>query len=572
MQALSSANVTMKTSIDWYSTNWKKVFRLVNNLRRRIFRAAKEDNLKKVRSLQKLMLRSYSNALAAIRRVTQLNRGRKTPGVDRKIALKPEGRAKLVQQLLSHEPWKVLPVRRIHIPKANGKKRPLGIPVIKDRAMQAVVLNALEPYWECKFEGSSYGFRPSRSCHDAIEACYNSARSDARQKKKWVLDADIKGAFDNICHKYLMSQLKGFPGRELIRNWLKAGVVENLGNYHRLGEYTPTEQGTPQGGVASPILANIALHGMEEALGIRYRFRRDRQTFELMSNRALVRYADDFVVFCETKEDAEEVKKTLTEWLAIRGLTFSEEKTSIRHLEEGFDFLGFNIRHYPAKDRRSGTKLLIKPSMKSVANHRKRLKAEWRRLVGQNITTVLRVLNPIIRGWCNYFKPAVSAEEFESLEYYLYIRSKRWVYRNHRNKSQTWIKQRYYAKFRKGSEKTRFGDVKTGQYLLYHSDFKIERHTPVKGNYSPLDSELRGYWQSRQLVKQGKLSQDKAKLAEIQEWKCPVCVESLFNGEELHKHHRILRSQGGKDTNDNLVVLHLVCHQNIHLGNGSKQT
>lgn len=560
----------MKTSIDWHSTNWKKVYRLVNNLKRRIFRAAKEGNLKKVRSLQKLMLRSYSNALAAVRRATQLNQGKKTPGVDKKVALKPKERAGLVQQLLSHEPWKVLPVRRIYIPKANGKKRPLGIPVIKDRAMQSIVLNALEPYWETKFEGSSYGFRPGRSCHDAIEACYNSARSDSRQKKKWVLDADIKGAFDNICHKYLMGQLKGFPGRELIRSWLKAGVVDNLGNYHRSGEYTPTEQGTPQGGVASPILANIALHGMEEVLGIRYRFRQDRQTFELMSNRALVKYADDFVVFCETKEDAEEVKKILSEWLTIRGLAFSEDKTSIRHLREGYDFLGFNIRHYLVKDRRSGTKLLIKPSKKSIATHKKRLKAEWQKLVGQNISTVLRVLNPIIRGWCNYFKLAVSAEEFDSLEYYLYIRSKRWICRSHRNKSRTWIKQRYYAKFKKESEKTRFGDSKTGQYLLYHSDFKIERHTPVKGNYSPLDPDLRRYWEARQLVKKGKLTKDKARLAERQNWKCPVCGESLTNGEELHKHHKIPKVQGGKDTEDNLVVLHLVCHQKIHLGDGTK--
>ncbi|WP_225913907.1 group II intron reverse transcriptase/maturase [Leptolyngbya ohadii] len=561
----------MKTPIDWHSTNWKKVYRLVNNLKRRIFRAAKKGNLKKVRSLQRLMLRSYSNALAAVRRVTQLNQGKKTPGVDKMVALKPEARAKLVQQLLSHEPWKVLPVRRIYIPKSNGKERPLGIPVIKDRAMQAIVLNALEPYWESKFEGSSYGFRPGRSCHDAIEACYNSAKAAPRQKKKWVLDADIKGAFDNICHTYLMNQLKGFPARELVRSWLRAGVVENLGNYHKVGEYTPTEQGTPQGGVVSPILANIALHGMEEVLGIRYKFRTDRQTFELTSDRAMVRYADDFVVFCKTRENAEEVKKILTEWLAIRGLIFSEDKTSIRQLKEGFDFLGFNVRHYPVKDRRSGYKLLIKPSKKSVTNHRKRLKAEWLKLPGQNINTVLRVLNPIIRGWCNYFKPAVSAKEFDSLEKYLYIRSKRWVYRNHRNKSRAWIKQRYYAKFKKGSKKIRFGDVKTGQYLLYHSDFKIERHTPVKGNYSPLDPDLRGYWQSRQLVKQGKLSKDKARLAETQEWRCPVCREPLLNGEELHKHHKILKSQGGRDSIDNLIVLHLVCHQNVHLRNRKKQ-
>src|SRR5256714_299055 len=214
--------------------------------------------------------------------------------------------------------------------KANHKLRPLGIPVVIDRCLQAMVKNALEPSWEAKFEGTSYGFRPGRSCHDAIEKIYLLARPN--KTKKWVLDADIKGAFDNISHDHLLSAIGPVPGKELIKQWLKAGYVEQE-------IFHATERGTPQGGVVSPLLANIALHGMEEAIGVKYNCRG-----ELIGNRAVVRYADDFVCFCETKEDAQQVQSILTDWLKERGLTLSEEKTRIVHLTEGFDFLSF-VRH-----------------------------------------------------------------------------------------------------------------------------------------------------------------------------------------------------------------------------------
>ena len=344
-----SANGTERQT-DWNAVDWRQAEKTVRNLRQRIFRATQEGNMKKVRSLQKLMLKSYSNRLVSARRVTQISSGKNTPGVDKMVLKTPAARGELVTFMAQYTTWKAQPAKRVYIPKANGKQRPLGVPVIIDRSIQAMVKNALEPSWEARFEGSSYGFRPGRSCHDAIEKIYGLARPN--KTKKWVLDADIKGAFDNIAHEHLLKAIGQVPGKELIKQWLKAGYMEQ-------GAFHATEAGTPQGGVISPLLANIALHGIEEALGVRY----DKRG-QIISKRAVVRYADDFVVFCETQEDAEAAKQTLSRWLEARGLTLSAEKTKVVHLSEGFDFLGFTIRHYKSALTKSGWKVLITPSKK----------------------------------------------------------------------------------------------------------------------------------------------------------------------------------------------------------------
>jgi RNA-directed DNA polymerase len=545
------ANGTEKQT-NWNAIDWRKANRTVRNLRHRIFRATQEGNQKKVRSLQKLMLKSYSNRLVSVRRVAQINAGKHTPGVDKLVIKTPAARGRMVDALAHYSPWKAKPVRRVYIPKANNKLRPLGIPVVADRCLQAMVKNALEPAWEARFEGTSYGFRPGRSGHDAIEKIFVLARPN--KTKKWVLDADIRGAFDNISHEYLCNTIGPVPGRELIKQWLKAGYVEQE-------VFHATERGTPQGGVASPVLANIALHGMEEALGVKYDYRG-----QLIGKRAVVRYADDFVCFCESREDAEQVQKILVEWLKKRGLALSEEKTRIVHLTEGFDFLGFNIRHYPApQTSRTGWKLLIKPSKTSVQDVQRKLKDQWDKAQGTNVQSVLTKLNPIIRGWANYFRTAVAKEIFSKLDSWMFYKADRYTRRMHPKKSTDWRHHQYWGRLQlERLDPWVFGDKQTGGHLLKFSWFPIERHVLVKGRASPDDPSLKDYWTKRQAAKAKDLTFSKQKLAKRQHGRCPECGDSLFNEEELQVHHLLARSQGGQNSYSNLALVHLFCHQQIH--------
>lgn len=548
----TTVNVTNRTT-EWNSVEWRKTNRVVKNLRRRIFRATREGNWKKVRSLQRLLMKSYSNILLAVRRVTQQNQGKRTAGVDKILVKTPEARGILTDALANFIPWKPLPNRRVHILKQNGKKRPLGIPTIIDRCLQAIVKNALDPAWEAQFEGTSYGFRPGRSAHDAREKIFNICRPN--KKKKWVLDADIKGCFDNIDHDFLLKTIGNFPARKLIAQWLKAGVMEE-------GRYFDTTSGTPQGGIISPLLANIALHGMESALEVKY-----NASGTLTGKRSIVRYADDFLVFCESKEDTILCQEILRKWLSTRGLQLSEEKTKIVHLSEGFKFLGFNIRHYPKGNTKTGWKLLIKPSPEAVQKLRDKLKAEWLSLKGHDMTHIVKKLNPIIRGWANYHRIGVASEIFRELDHWMFLRALRYARLTHPKKSWEWRKNRYFGSFNldKPNYKWVTGDRKTGVYILLFGWFDIDRHVMVKGKHAPDDPELREYWENREKkgVKNLK-NKSLQKLAQLQDHVCPTCGESLYNGEELHKHHKTPRSQGGLDTYKNLELVHLYCHQQIH--------
>ena len=538
----------------WQDIDWCHNTKAIKDLRQQIFRASQCGDHKKLRSLQRLALKSRANAEMSVRQVTQINAGRKTPGVDGQVALTPDERTPLVKELLQDQTWKARPARRVYIPKANGKQRPLGIPTIADRCRQAMVKNALEPEWEAKFEPCSYGFRPGRSCHDAIGRIFRICLPNSR--KPWAVDADIKGAFDNISHEALMTALEGFPAKELVKQWLKAGIMDK-------GVFAETNKGTPQGGVISPLLANIALHGMEQAVGVTYHKRENHTVVK--SKRAIVRYADDFVIFTETKADAHKALQDVSDWLKGRGLEISQEKTEIRSLTDGFDFLGFNIRHY--QEIGSGKpKLLIMPSKKSVQALKDRLKQEWQDLLGHPARVIWQRLNPILTGWGNYYQHVVSKETYGKIDRYNYVRLLKWLKRTHPHKSYKWMKRAYFGRIRRDKlDIWIFGDTRTGGHLTKLCWTPIERHVLIKHGASPDDPTLCEYWDKRDRNKVETLSTVRhRKLAYQQKGKCPLCMGSLFSGELLNIHHRTPKAEGGTDALDNLALLHHTCHKHVH--------
>lgn len=496
--------------LDWLSIDWQHVEGDVQRLRQRIFTASRDGDLKKVRNLQKLMLRSRANALLSVRRVTELNAGRKTAGVDGHVVVTPPGKASLANSVQRRAaPWEPKPVKRVYVPKANGKRRPLGIPVLVDRVMQAQVVNALEPEWEARFEPKSYGFRPGRGCHDAISSIFHTVRGSSA-RRCWVLDADLAAAFDRIDHSHLLAALGRFPARGLIERWLKAGVVEK-------GRFAPTEEGTPQGGVVSPLLLNVALHGMEQAAGVRYHTAVSRAGTTVSGSPVVVRYADDLVAMCVSRDQAEEVRTRLAAWLAPRGLAFNEGKTKVVYLDDGFDFLGFNVRRYRGK-------LLIKPSKAALRRHRERLAAEMLALRGANAAAVIQRLNPIIRGWSAYYRTVVSSRAFQRLDAYVWTLTYKWAKYSHSNKSKHWVINRYFGQFNKSrQDRWVFGDRERGAYLLKFSWTSIVRHQMVPGTASPDDPALADYWARRRQRSAPPLDGASLRLLKTQHGRCPLC-------------------------------------------------
>jgi RNA-directed DNA polymerase len=544
-------------NLKWRDIDWKRVETRVFKLQKLIYRASSRGNFSKVRKYQKLLTKSYYPRVLAVRRVTQDNQGKKTAGVDGIKNLSPMQRFNLVD-LLKTRYLKASPTRRVWIPKPGlDELRPLGIPTMYDRALQTLVKMGMEPEWEAKFEPNSYGFRPGRSTHDAIENIYNVIHL----KPKYVLDADLAKCFDRINHDAPPRKMGKTPYRRLVKQRLKSGVFDN-------NQFSETVAGTPQGGVISPLLANIALHGMEE------RLMEFAKTLDMKDSRGyqkswqmkcfslnLIRYADDFVILHEDIKVVRQAKAIIQEWLNQVGLELKPEKTRIAHtLEEyegnkpGFDFLGFTVRQWKVKSTKLGFKTLIKPGDKSVKTHYRQLAEVCDKYKTAPVEALIAKLNPIIIGWANYFSSVVSQETFEKLDNLLWKRLWRWGTRRHPNKSHTWVKRKYFPPL-----VTRNWIFNNGEYILNrHSDVPIVRYIKVKGNKSPYDGEWT-YWSNR-IGKYPGVKSRTAKLLKSQKNKCASCGLHFRPKDLIEVDHIVPRSVGGLDTYKNMQLLHRHCH------------
>jgi len=482
---------TLPDTTDWNSINWKKVIKYVDKLQKRIYHAESNGDFRKVRDLQRMLINSKAALLLAIRRVTQINKGKRTSGIDGFRVLTDKERGKLFDTMKTrninlHNPK---PTYRKYIRKKNGKFRSLGIPVIIDRIYQEIIRMALEPQAEVNFEPTSYGFRPRRGCHDALRRIMYNMRYG---KWCWVFEGDFKSCFDTLSHDFILSQINNFPSYRLVEKFLKAGYVDDNVFYN-------TEKGTPQGGILSPLLANIALNGMEETLKISYSERKHKNgdiSYKTKGNYRVVRYADDFLILAQNEEDIKEIYDILIPYLKERGLKLAEEKTRITHICEGFDFLGFNFRRYKTQ---KGFIHLSKPSKESTQQFKLKVDEICKQQLGQNVDELIKRLNSLIIGTANYWKPSSAKKTFSNMDDYVWKKVYEFIKRLHANKSMKWINKTYFPTYNDGKHRCKWIPTgpKEGNSLVKMHWTPIKRHVMIKFNYSPYDKSKEEYFLNR---------------------------------------------------------------------------
>jgi RNA-directed DNA polymerase len=544
------AGASFRDALEWHGIPWYRTERDVRRLQARIVKATQEKKWGKVKALQRLLTHSFSGKALAVRRVTE-NQGKKTPGVDKVIWDTPEKKAQAIHELKPRG-YHPQPLRRVYIPKSNGAQRPLSIPTMKDRAMQALYLLALQPVAETLADPHSYGFRPERCTADALEYCHTLLSQ--KRGAEWVLEGDIKSCFDKISHDWLLAHIPIEKG--ILRKWLKAGYMEK-------NVLHPTEEGTPQGGIISPAIANMALDGLSQHL--LERFPRSKQGNSPKVNMA--RYADDFVVTGASKELLEqEVKPYIEGFLKERGLQLSQEKTVITHIQDGFDFLGQCVRKY-----KSGV-VLSTPSKKNVKAFLKKVRGIIEKLKDSSAGQLIVKLNPVIRGWANYHRSGASSKTFNTVDSAIFKKLWWWARRRHPRKSATWVKRKYFTT--EGTYNWVFtGEVKDeeGHTKLVHLrrafDVKIQRHALIQGAANPFDPAWETYFEKRLDVKTEQNLTGKRQLLhrwKEQDGKCLMCNQKITKITGWHSHHVVWRSKGGTDRGENRVLLHPNCHTQLH--------
>ncbi len=468
--------VNMQLKDQWNNIAWKKVEKHVNRLQIRIAKAVKNGKGYLVKRLQYLLTHSFYGKLLAIRKVNQ-NRGKRTAGIDGETWSSPQSKMKAALSLTDKK-YVAKPLKRVFIEKpGKKKKRPLGIPTMYDRSIQLLYALALEPIAEINGDRTSFGFRKFRSAHDACDYAFHYL--SRRSSPEWILEGDIKGCFDNISHQWLLDNIP--MDKSILKQFLKAGYIFNR-------QLFPTQAGTPQGGIISPILANMALDGIGKMLADKYQSKNGNLNRRLSAKHKVyfVRYADDFIVTAKTEEIAKEIKELIKDFLKDRGLELSDEKTLITHIDEGFDFLGWNFRKYKGK-------LLVKPSKKSIDKFTEKISERIKNGKTWKQEDLIDVLNPIITGWANYHQVVVSSKIFHKLDSRIWGMLWHWAKRRHPEKSKKWIVNKYWHSV--GNRNWVFSDGT--KQLNFLSDTKIVRHIRLKLNMNPhLDKD---YFVSRKL-------------------------------------------------------------------------